>query len=312
MRPTRSLAFLLALAAIVALGTFGLTQLHREEPDALGLAPTRTAFVVEVNIEALKRAPWIARAASDSAALRRLREDCGASIDAIQRVRGYLLLNDAGQLAEVVASAHGTFALEELTQCVARANEGMGSALHETEIEGTPALASDQGTSVAAPLGEHGVMTGPATAVASSLRQLAGETASADAAWRPLWEGLQTRRDVRVVGTLPEDWRSFFGQRPRGDAHRPEHIAIGISLEHGVDAEASLAMPNEDDARSLASDIAHQLEAWRAREEFMRSALRPALMQTEARSEGAHVHVSLRLSETETIDALLLVRTLLN
>jgi len=126
-----------------------------------------------------------------------------------------------------------------------------------------------------------------------------------------LWSGLQSRRDVRIVGTLPEGWRSFFGQLPRGDLHRPEHIAIGISLAHGLDAEASLTMPSEEDARALRTDAERQLEDWRLRDEWMQSALRAPLVQTRTRTEGARLVVSLRLTETETLDALALARLLL-
>lgn len=311
MRSSRSLALLVALALFVGLGTFALAHVHREAPDALGLAPESTAFVVEVDVRALKRAPWIASRASESAALRRLREDCGEAIDRIEFVRAYVLRDEDGELADIAVSAHGTFELAALTQCIAHANEGMGSALHETEIEGTRVLASDQGSSIAAPLGEHAVMTGPVGAVASSLRHLHGDGAEADAAWRPLWSALQSRRDVRLVGTLPEGWRSFFAQLPRGDAHRPERIAVGISLAHGLDAEASLSMPNAADAETMRRDIERQLQAWRGRDEWMQSALRPALQQSEVRTDAARVLVALHLSETETIDALLLLRTLM-
>ena len=311
MRSPKSVLAILLLALGVGVGTFGLAQLHREEPDALTLAPERTALIVEVNVAALKRRPWVARHASESRALQRLQEDCRGGLEGIEALRGYVLLDEREQLHDLVVSAHGMLDLEALTQCVAQANEGMGSALHETELEGVRALASDQGSSVAVPLGEHGVMTGPATAVASSLRQLGGAREAIPTVWRPLWTALRSRRDIRVVGTLPEGWRSFFGQRPRGDAHRPEHLALGVSLAQGLDAEASLIMPSPEDALGVQHDIEEQLTAWRERRDLMQSALRPALIGCETRTEDTRVMLSLRLSETETVDALLLLRTLL-
>ncbi len=311
MRNARSLAFIVSLALLSGLGAFVLSRIHRPEPTALGIAPERAAFIVEVNIHALRQADWITRNASGNGAWQRLRAQCGEEIDHIEFMRGYVLADAAGQLNDVAVSAHGPFEIEALTRCVAHANDEMGTALHETEIEGTPVLASDQGSSVAAPLGAHGVMTGPVNAVASSLRALRGDANAVAPELATLWESLQTRRDVRIVGTLPEGWRSFFSQLPRGDAHRPEHIAIGISLAHGLDAEASLTMPNESDASALRAAADRQLAVWREQEAWMQSALRAPLLQTETRTEGATLLVSLRLSETETLDALALARMLI-
>lgn len=311
MRNARSLAFIVSLALLSGLGTSTLSRMHRAEPTALGLAPAHSAFIIEVNVHALRQADWVTRNASGNSAWQRLRAECGREIDHIEIMRAYVLKDDAGQLNDVAVSAHGPFEIEALTRCVANANDEMGSSLHETEIEGVPALASDQGSSIAAPLGEHGVMTGPVTAVASALRSLRGESQAMDPALETLWLSLQTRRDVRIVGTLPDGWRSFFSQLPRGDAHRPEHLAIGISLSHGLDAEASLTMPSEEDARALMGDAERQLQTWRAREAWMQSALRAPLLQTRTRTENATLIVSLRLSETETLDALALARMLM-
>ena len=311
MRNARSLAFIVSLALLSGLGAFALSRMHRAEPTALSLAPAHSAFVGEVNVRALRETEWITRNASGNGAWERLRAECGEEIDNIEFMRAYVIEDGAGQLNDVAVSAHGPFELDALTRCVAHANDEMGSSLHETEIEGVPALASDQGSSVAAPLGEHGVMTGPVSAVASALRSLRGESNAMDPALETLWLSLQTRRDVRIVGTLPDGWRSFFSQRPRGDVGRPEHIAIGISLAHGLDAEATLTLPTEEDARALMGDAERQLEAWRAREAWMQSALRAPLLQTRTRTENATLIVSLRLSETETLDTLALARMLI-
>lgn len=311
MRNARSLGFIVLLALLSGSGAFALSRIHRAEPTALSLAPAHSAFIVEVNVRALRETEWITRNASGNGAWERLRSECGEEIDHVEFMRAYVLEDGAGQLNDVAVSAHGPFELEALTRCVAHANDEMGSSLHQTEIEGVPVLASDHGSSVAAPLGEHGVMTGPVTSVASTLRALRGDPTPMDPALETLWSSLQTRRDVRIVGTLPDGWRSFFSQLPRGDAHRPEHLAIGISLAHGLDAEASLTMPSAEDARALMAGAERQLGEWRAREAWMQSALRAPLLQTQTRTENATLIVSLRLSETETLDALALARMLI-
>jgi len=267
----RNAAFVVALAAVIAVLAYGLSRRTSGSRDLLGSAPRRAIVLAELDVPPLRRSSLFRELVGESdAGLARIESTCGFDpLDQLRTLQVFVLRaeeeeeeGDAG-FDQVAFLARGALEHEQLARCVSQVVEGDGGGVHLTTLEGVDAIASDHGSSVAAFLGTDAVVAGDDTVVAELIRiqQGAADPHARDDSLLRLLRRAGPSSHVRLVALLPRHWQRFLGRLTDvvGDdvpLDRARALGLGASLDDGLAISLTLDLGDA----VMASDAQHALE----------------------------------------------------
>lgn len=266
----RNAAFVVALAAVIAVLAYGLSRRTSGSRDLLSSAPRRAIVLAELDVPPLRRSSLFRELVGESdAGLDRIESTCGFDpLDQLRTLQIFVLRAEDEEEGEagfdqVAFLARGALEHEQLARCVSQVVEGDGGGVHPTTLEGVDAIASDHGSSVAAFLGTDAVVAGDDTVVAELIRiqQGAADPHARDDSLMRLLRRAGPSSHVRLVALLPRHWQRFLGRLTDvvGDdvpLDRARALGLGASLDDGLAISLTLDL---GDAH-MASDAQHALE----------------------------------------------------
>ncbi len=237
--------------------------------DPLELAPAGTTAVLRVDVPALMASPlWAAWVGDGEPGYRRIVSECGFDPLADLRTADvYVVGTTRRPLDQVGFVVRGPLHHEELVRCVERVSEEGGGGVHEVEIEGVRAIASDHGSSRAAFVGSDAIVGGDEDLVRNLLRRAHGEGESLanDPALASLYARVRSRRELIAVARIPESWRAVLLRAAPDASWAPvqslEAVGLGAAIREGLGATVVLELGDEDDARDLRGAITDWLAA---------------------------------------------------
>ncbi len=304
----------------LALGAAGLAHLAHDRVAAhpFELAPPGTTAVLRVSVPALLASPlWTAWFGDDDGGRRRIVEACG--FDPLADVRTadvYVVGSPRRPLDQVGFVARGALRHEALVRCIERvtAGESLGS-VHEDEVEGLPALASDHGPSRAVFLGADAVVGGDAEFVRDVVRRSRGEGESllGDALLSELWQRASRASELVIAARIPEGWREgltrMVGERgPWAPLGSMRALALGARVSRGLGATLLMELDASGSARDLRGAIDDAREAALEQPLVRLSSLGGALRSLEVEADGARLGVRADLDDEELAAVVALLR----
>jgi hypothetical protein len=294
----------------LALGAAGLMswlggRLLSDDP--LELAPAGTTAVFRIDVPALMASPlWAAWVGEGDAGYRRIVTECGFDPLADLRTADiYLVGTTRRPLDQVGFVVRGPLRHEELIRCVERVSEDDGGGVHEVEIEGVRAIASDHGASRAAFVGSDAIVGGDEDLVRELLRRAHGEGESLanDEVLAALYQRVQSRRELIAVARVPESWRRVLLQAAPDAGWAPlgtmEAVALGARIREGLGATVVLELSEADDARDLRGAINDWITATLARPLVRMSLIGAALAHVEVAVDRRELVLTAELDEDE-------------
>jgi hypothetical protein len=295
----------------LALGAAALSQWvsGRAVPEhPLELAPVGTTAVVRVDVPALLDSPlWAAWVGEGDEGYHRIVDRCGFDplLD-LRTVDVYLVGTSRRPLDQVGFVARGPLRHEELARCVELISEEDGGGVHEVEIEGVRAVASNHGSSRAAFVGNEAVFGGDESLVRDLLRRAHGEGPSLaeDETLASLYRRAQVRGDIVAVARVPESWRPVIARATAGDASwepAASTVAVGLGarVRHGLGATLVLELGDPEDARDLRGALLETIDGVLSRPLVRLSTLGGALRHVDADTDGQSLVVTVDLDEEE-------------
>lgn len=320
----RNVAFLVGLAAVVGALAWGLARRTAGPRDALGMAPTRTTAVAELDVPGLRRSALFRDLAGESdRGLREIERACG--FDPLEQLRTayvYLLREEGSppdaagaSLDEVAFVARGELDHEALARCIGDVVAEDGGGVHRTVIEGREALASDHGSSVAAFYGRDGVVAGADTIVAELLRIQDGASPAMrrDEDLQRLFRLASSRSHVRLVARLPRNWQRFLGTIA-GMAEdlerlgRATALGLGATLDDGLGITLALDLGSAADAQEAQHGLERRIAEALRDPEIATSALAIALRHVALDAQGSDLVARADLDRPELDATLALIR----
>jgi len=320
----RNVAFLVGLAAIVGALAWGLSRRSAGPTDALGMAPTRTAAVAELDVPGIRRSTLFRHLVGDGdQGLRDIERACG--FDPLEQLRTayvYLLRQEGAapdsagaSLDEVAFVARGELDHEALTRCIGDVVSEDGGGVHRTVIEGRDALASDHGSSVAAFYGRDGVVAGADTIVAELLRIQDGASPAMprDEDLQRLFQLASSRTHLRLVARLPRNWQSFLGTIAgmTDDLERlgrASALGLGATLDDGLGVTLALDLDAQADARAAQQGLEERIAEALRDPEIASSALAVALRHVTLDAQGTDLIARADLDRPEIDATIALIR----
>lgn len=314
--PVVMLSILAAAGGIAAL--VHLAHGRRLPSHPFELAPVGTTGVLRVDVPALRASPlWQAWVGEGDEGYQRIVEDCGFDPLADLRTADvYVVGTERRPLDQIGFVARGALRHEALVRCVERVTEGEDfGGVHEEDIEGVRAIASDHGTSRAAFLGPDGVVGGDEPFVRDVIRRFHGEGPSLleDDTLAELWHRASAREDVVLAMRLPESWRAGLIRMLGADgpaAALASAIAVGLGarLRSGLGATLVVELGSGDDARDARSALREWVDGLLARPLVRLSSIGGALRSVDAEADGARLVVTADLDEDELAAVVAYVR----
>jgi len=294
----------LALAAAGLVSFFTGPSLN-DEP--LELAPAGTTAVFRVDVPALMASPlWTAWVGEGDAGYRRIVTACGFDPLADLRTADvYLVGTSRRPLDQVGFVVRGPLRHEELIRCVERITDEDGGGVHEVEIEGVRAIASDHGASRAAFVGSDAIVGGDEDLVRDLLRRAHGEGESLanDDVLSALYQRVRSRRELIAVARVPESWRRVLLRAAPDPGWAPlattEAVALGARIRDGLGATVVLELSEPGDARDLRGAIDEWLGATLDRPLVRMSLIGAALSHVEVAVDRREVLLTAELDEDE-------------
>lgn len=275
--------------------------------DPLELAPAGTTAVFRLDVPALMASPlWAAWVGEGDAGYRRIVTECGFDPLADLRTADiYLVGTTRRPLDQVGFVVRGPLRHEELIRCVERVTDEDGGGVHEVEIEGVRALASDHGASRAAFVGSDAIVGGDEDLVRDLLRRAHGEGDSLanDEVLAGLYQRVRARRELIAVARVPESWRRVLMRAAPTPRWAPlgtlEAVAIGARIREGLGATVVLELSEADDARDLRGAITEWLAATLERPLVRLSLIGAALSHVDVAVDRRELVLTAELDEDE-------------
>lgn len=276
-------------------------------------APEGASIIASIDAPALLGSPiWRALTEEDGGqGLARIEGACG--FDPLERLRTvavFIVGTEARPLERTGFLARGDLPREELVRCVERVVGEDGGSIRRVEIEGMAAIASENGPSRAAFVGEDGVLGGDETVVRAMLRVQQGEAdgAGTDPALGAMWRRVEHRAEVIAVARVPSNWREWLG-RIGGQIDLEalvgvERIGLGARIRTGLGLTLALETGSADAARELRDAARARIEAALEQPMLGTSALGAALRHAEIEAEGATAIATIDLDQ-ERLEALI-------
>jgi hypothetical protein len=299
------------VVAALAVGAAALASWlsgSRMPDDPLELAPVGTTAVLRVDVPALLASPlWEAWVGEGDEGYRNIVEACGFDPLADLRTADvYLVGTSRRPLDQVGFVARGALRHEELVRCVETVTEDDGGGVHEVEIEGVRAVASDHGSSRAAFVGSDAVFGGDESLVRDLIRRFHGEGPSLadDEMLAALYRRARVRGELIAVARIPESWSAVIARAVAADpAWAPAGslvaVGLGAQIRDGLGATLVAELGDADDARDLRGALRDGIEAVLARPLVRLSILGGALRRLDADTDGASLVVTVDLDEEE-------------
>jgi hypothetical protein len=296
----------------IALGAAALVHVaqgRRLAAHPFELAPPGTTGVLRVSVPALLASPlWAAWFGDEDEGRRHIVEACGFDPLADLRTADvYVVGTRRRPLDQVGFVARGALRHEALVRCIERVTEGESlGGVHEDEIEGLPALASDHGSSRAVFLGADGVVGGDAEFVRDVVRRVRGEGASLldDALLTELWQRAATDAEVVLAARIPDGWREGLERMVgEGGAWAPlasmRALGLGARVSRGFGATLAIELDAAGSARDLRGAIEDARDAALAQPLVRLSSVGGALRGLDVEADGPRLLVRADLDDDE-------------
>lgn len=296
----------------LALGAAGLVHLaqgRRLAAHPFELAPPGTTGVLRVNVPALLASPlWAAWFGDEDEGRRRIVDACG--FDPLAELRTadiYVVGTRRRPLDQVGFVARGALRHEALVRCVEQVTEGEAlGGVHEEEVEGLPALASDRGGSRAVFLGTDGVVGGDVEFVRDVVRRFRGEGENLldDAQLSALWQRASSDAEVVLAARIPDGWRDgltrMVGQSgPWAPLSSMRALGLGARVSRGFGATLVIEFDAAGAARDLRGAAQDARDAVLAQPLVRLSSVGSALDALEVEADGARLVVRADLDDDE-------------
>lgn len=281
----------------------------RRLPDhALALAPVGTTGVARVDVPALLASPlWAAWVGEGDEGYQRVVETCGFDpLADLTTADVYVLGTARRPLDQIGFVARGALRHEALVRCVEQVTAEEVGGVHEVELEGVRAIASDHGDSRAAFLGQDGLVGGDEALVRDVIRRFHGEGPSLleDETLVALWREVEVREELTLVLRVPESWRAGLGRMVAGDPRwapvtSVSAVALGARIRDGFGATLVLELGGRDDARDARAALLEAVEGLLSRPLVQLSSIGGALRSIDAEADGARLVVTADLNDDQ-------------
>jgi len=321
----RNTAILLGIIALVALGSWALAGRTLHLPGApLATVPQGATAVLHVDLQALLSSRVWERLVVERGGdrgVRRIEELCGGDpLSAVSELTAFASGDAPGDLERVGLVIRGRFEPEAFGDCVRRVVEEDGGELHQTAIDGVPAVRG-RGSSRAAFIGRDGIAGGDEETVGGIIRAIRDRSASAavDPVLAELWTEVATRRDLVFVAHVPEGWRRALRERLRaspdtdmGAIAGVRALGIGANVSEGLSIDARMRMRDEGEADRAGGALTRTLQETLEAGGLTAAVTAPILRRLSVDAEGAEVHASLDLSPERLDLALDIIEAILD
>lgn len=274
----------------------------------LALAPVGTTAVARVDMPALLASPlWAAWVGEGDAGYQRIVSTCGFDpLGDLRTVDVYLVGTARRPLDQVGFVARGALRHEELIRCVESITEGEGGGVHEVDIEGVRAIASDHGSSRAAFVGRDAIFGGDESLVRDLIRRAhdEGPSLAEDETLAALYRRARTRGELIAVARIPESWRPVIARATAADARwapAASVVALGLGarIRSGLGATLVVELGRAEDARDLRGALMDGLDDLLSRPLVRLSTLGGALRHVDADTDGASLVLTVDLDDEE-------------
>lgn len=294
--------------AVAAASLAAWMRPERLPDDPLALAPEGTTAVLRADVPALLASPlWAAAVGEGDEGYQRIVETCGFDpLADLSTADVYVIGTARRPLDQIGFVARGRLRHQELVACLGTITESDGGGVHEVEIEGVRAIASDHGSSRAAFIGAEAVVGGDESLVRDLIRRVHGEGASLadDEVLGALYQRVRHRGDLMAVARVPESWSAVIARSVASDpawepASTLSALGIGAQIRSGLGLTVVAQVADADAARDLRGALTESIASVLERPLVRLSVLGGALRRIEADTDGASLVITIDLDGEE-------------